>query len=52
MEYSTNDLMAAIIDPRDATARGFERIDRRFDELKNELKDEMNRRIGALEQGR
>lgn len=62
MEYSNNDIMGALIDLRDATARGFERVDRRFDQLKDEMNrrfdsvdlrfDAFEKRVGALEQGR
>lgn len=45
MEYSLSDLMAAVIDLRDATARGFERVDRRIDQLK----DDMNRRFDSVD---
>lgn len=47
--YSTADLMAAIVDLRDATAHGFASVDRRFDALRAELRSEMDIRFESFE---
>ena len=45
-DYSGKDLMAAILDLRDATASGFARADAKTDQLR----DDMNRRFDRVDE--
>jgi hypothetical protein len=47
-DYTSADLMAAILEVRDATAHGYARLDEKIDAKVDGLRHEMNRRFDRL----
>jgi ribonuclease HI len=49
-DYTSADLMAAILSLQDATAAGFERADARMDAKVEQLRHDMNRRFDRVDE--